>query len=270
MDNEESNCWLANANPFETESYSDSDSNSRFIDMLLMLWAASLEKLAGLAKFSNISKEIRNTSEPLACSVAYYQAATRIHDNNPIAGFGSFRDSLKHLLKAATNWHQTESDDWPVFRSTIINELVDVAQDHFKQHGKSPLPDEVMEMAKKQTSTMVDYDTSNLWPYTEWETFSKNGMKPAHEIAVDDLESVPAMHTFGNIVRLPLAVGIIAKCKQYWFDELENFGGVEVATAKAEFIKLYCDELAPNIAKSIESEEWPLWAVKLLPIEPDF
>ena len=270
MDSEESNCWLANANPFETESYSDSDSNSRFIDMLLMLWAGSLERLSSLVKSTEIGREIRNTAQPLACSVAYYQAATSTHDTNPIAGFGNFRDSLKHLLKSAVGWHQTESDDWPEFRTTIVDNLINLAQDHFEEHSDSPLPSCVIEMAKKQASTMVDYDTSNLWPYSQWESFSENSMRAAHQVATDDLEEIPEIHTFGNIVRLPLAVGLIVKCKQYWFDEIEAAGGVEAVAAKAEFLIEYCEELAPNIARFVEEEEWPAWAINLLPIKPDY
>ena len=74
--------------------------------MLLMLWAAFLERLAELCNDKEISKRILATAHDLASSVAFYQGATDIHMRNPVAGFANFRDSLKHLVKSSLAWNK--------------------------------------------------------------------------------------------------------------------------------------------------------------------
>jgi hypothetical protein len=62
---------------------------------------------------------------------------------------------------------------------------------------------------------------------------------------------------------------LLAKCKKYWLDELAEHCEIHALTAKAQLITEYIEEIQPTIFKSIEDEEWPEWAIGLLPIVPD-
>ncbi|RJV01346.1 MAG: hypothetical protein DWC06_03280 [Candidatus Poseidoniales archaeon] len=268
MDDERINCWFSNANPFDNDCYSDDDNRSQHIDMLLMLWAAFLERLATLCNDKDVAKRIIQSAHPLACSVAYYQAANQIHDTNPVAGFANFRDSLKHLVKASISWNIKEEDELPPLRTDLINKTLISAKKHFKNSG-SEINEEVLEIAKNQCITMIDYDTTNSWPYSSYAVANNSGIKESHQIALQDLDDIPDISVFGQVIRGPLAIGILASCKRTWIDDLDEESPIHLLVAKAQLFTEYSGELEPGILESIQSDEWPNWAISLLPIVPD-
>ena len=100
MGEEPVNCWFVNSmNTFDLEIYQEEDRDSQYIDMLMMLWSAILERFANLCNNKSVSDRVTVTSNSLTASVAYYQASNQTHEANPIAGFANFRDSLNHILK---------------------------------------------------------------------------------------------------------------------------------------------------------------------------
>lgn len=268
MEEERINCWFSNSNPLEHSCYSDDDKNSKHIDMLLMLWAAFLERLATLCNDKNISKRIIQTAHPLACSVAYYQAANEVHERNPVAGFASFRDSLKHLIKPSLSWNMTEDDELPPLRADLINQLITSARIHFKSNGVE-VNEKMLELAKKQCIPMIDYDITNTWPYSSYALANNSGIKEPHQIALQDLDEIPEISVFGQVIRGPLAIGILSNCKKTWLDDLDEECPIHLLVAKAQLFTEYSEELEPGILDSIQEEEWPDWAIALLPIVPD-
>ena len=124
MDDELPNNWFSTSNPFEQECYFEEDKMSKYADMLLMLWAAFLERLAELCNDKEISKRILATAHDLASSVAFYQGATDIHMRNPVVGFANFRDSLKHLVKSSLAWNKREDDTLPPLQYDLINQIM--------------------------------------------------------------------------------------------------------------------------------------------------
>jgi len=268
MEEERINCWFTNSYPFTIGCYSDDDNNSKHIDALLMLWAGVLERLATLCNDKNISKEMIRTANTLSCSVAYYQAANVTHESNPVAGFASFRDSLKHLIKGSLSWNMGEEDELPPLRADLINQLIASAKAHFSNNGVE-INGRMFELAKKQTLKMIDYDTTTSWPYSSYAVSNDSGIKESHQIALQDLDDIPEISTFGQVIRGPLAIGILVNCKKYWLEDLDEETSLHLLVAKAQLFTEYSEEIEPGILNSIQEEEWPDWAIALLPIVPD-
>ena len=268
MDDEPVNCWFTNSHPFTMGCYSEGDKNSKHIDALLMLWAAVLERLATLCNDKSLSKEMIQTANTLACSVAYYQAANVTHESNPVAGFASFRDSLKHLIKGSLSWNMDEEDEFPPLRADLINQLTSSAKAHFSNNGVE-LNERTLELANKQALNMIDYDTTNSWPYSIYAVSNSSGLKEPHEIALQDLDEIPEISTFGQAIRGPLAIGILVNCKRYWLEDLDEESKLHLLVAKAQLFTDYAEELELGVLNSIQDEEWPDWAIALLPIVPD-
>ena len=268
MEDEPVNCWFINSmNTFDLEIYQKEDRDSQYIDMLMMLWSAFLERFGTLCNDKTVSERVTVTSNSLTAAVAYYQASNQTHEINPIAGFASFRDSLNHILKSTTSWDMPEEDDYPPLTPDAILMLINSSKVHCSQYT-SPWPEAILGVTEGLSEKMINYDTSTTWPYKSI-LQNEEAMHPIKKVATQDLEKIPSIYTFGLLVRLPLAVGLLAKCKRYWLDDLAEHCDIHALAAKAQLITEYIEEIQPTIFKSIEDEEWPEWAIGLLPIVPD-
>lgn len=269
MDEEIPNNWFSTSNPFEQECYFEEDKMSKYADMLLMLWAAFLERLASLCNDETISKRILTTAHNLASSVAFYQGATDIHIRNPVVGFANFRDSLKHLVKSSLAWNKREEDTLPPLRYDLINQIMVAAKPHLKHSGLE-INDGMYELSKHHAISMIDYDKNSTWPYSEPLIVAKNTVKHPHDIALQDFNKIPEIFYFGQTIRLPLVVGVIKNCKKEWLEDCAKEDSIHLEVAKAQLFAEYIKEVQPGIIESIEINQWPDWAIQLLPIIPEY
>lgn len=268
MEDEPVNCWFTNSlNPFSLESYSEEDKNSKQVDFLLILWSGLLERLGALCNDKKISNKVEKASESLVGSVAFYQGSNNIHKLNPVAGFALFRDSLNHILKATISWNRLEDDDLPPLTSEIILMLVNSASNHCKKYP-SPWPEEILTATQELSECMINFDTNITWPFMN--IFEEeSGLYSVKKVSLQDLSKVPEIYSFGQLIRFPLALGLLANCKSFWFEDLAENSGLHGITAKAQLITEYIEEIQPTILQSIDEESWPEWAIGLLPIVPD-
>ena len=263
------NNWFYTSNPFEQECYFEEDKMSKYADMLLMLWAAFLERLATYCNDIEISKRILATAHDLASSVAFYQGATDIHMRNPVVGFANFRDSLKHLVKSSLAWNKREEDTLPPLKYDLINQIMVTAKPHLKDNGLE-INDGMYELSKQQAESMIDYDKNSTWPYHEPLIRAKNPLKQPHDIALQDFNKIPEIFFFGQTIRLPLVVGVVRNCKKEWLDDSRREESIHLEAAKARLFAEYIVEVQPGIIESIEINQWPDWAIQLLPIIPEY
>tara|TARA_Y100000739_G_C20253249_1_gene304322 strand:- start:64 stop:558 length:495 start_codon:yes stop_codon:yes gene_type:complete len=161
-----------------------------------------------------------------------------------------------------------EEDEFPPLRADLINQLTSSAKAHFSNNGVE-LNERTLELANKQALNMIDYDTTNSWPYSIYAVSNSSGLKEPHEIALQDLDEIPEISTFGQAIRGPLAIGILVNCKRYWLEDLDEESKLHLLVAKAQLFTDYAEELELGVLNSIQDEEWPDWAIALLPIVPD-
>ena len=269
MDDELPNNWFSTSNPFEQECYFEEDKMSKYADMLLMLWAAFLERLGDLCNDKEISRRILATAHDLASSVAFYQGATDIHMRNPVVGFANFRDSLKHLVKSSLAWNKREDDTLPPLQYDLINQIMVTAKPYLKESGLE-INDDMYEASKHHAGSMIEYDKNSTWPYHEPMIKAKNILKQPHDIALQDSNKIPEIFVFGQTIRLPLVVGVVRNCKKEWLEDSRREESIHLEAAKARLFAEYITEVQPGIIESIKINQWPDWAIQLLPMIPEY
>ena len=99
---------------------------------------------------------------------------------------------------------------------------------------------------------------------------AKNILKQPHDIALQDSNKIPEIFVFGQTIRLPLVVGVVRNCKKEWLDDSRREESIHLEAAKARLFAEYITEVEPGIIESIEINEWPDWAIQLLPIIPEY
>ena len=67
-----------------------------------------------------------------------------------------------------------------------------------------------------------------------------------------------------------MVVGVVRNCKKEWLDDSRREESIHLEVAKAQLFAEYIKEVQPGIIESIETNQWPDWAIQLLPIIPDY
>ena len=261
------NCWLSNNNPLLIDEYGEEGKDEQILDLLSLYWGAFLQRLSSYVKDEEIKIVLKSASESLISIVAFYQGSLLVHQRNPVAGFASFRDSLRHIISCGIKGITALEEDALISNQVAIDYLLNTSNIYNSSKEYSIYPEEISDICRRQSNTLLRYDATPIRPNNSVYISSNESVKTPHSIACEDIDTIPEIQGFGKLFRYPLLIGLISSIKTIFFDNLsELIGSKEANKSKDHLIKDFNNDLSEDISISAEKYDWDDWALNLLPV----
>jgi hypothetical protein len=249
--------WVKKNNPWGSKSvYKTRDMNA-WIDRVMLEYRKISHRIH---KDAELSKEERhallNTMGAFESSIAHYQAAVSLTNEQPLGVFTLVRQSLEDIINIAIDWHEYPIDGLPPNKHEMVEELLSDVQ--FKNSGE----DGELPLNKHFVMRVFNYNLPSWPPSMAGESVY------SFSAALEDIEEHPPVDFLGMVTRLPLAIKALANWKASWQSYWQVLPGqFELSSSKDHIGHWVYIELANEWDEMVGKlgEDVPSWVEAILP-----